>query len=63
MFNTDFCTKIVTGAVTDSDGEPLPGVNVIAKDIVGIGTITDLEGSYSLEVPSDATSLVFPLLE
>ncbi|MBL4663315.1 MAG: TonB-dependent receptor plug domain-containing protein [Flavobacteriaceae bacterium] len=37
----------VTGTVTDSFGEPLPGVNVIVDGIPG-GTQTDLYGNYSL---------------
>ena len=48
----------IRGKVTDENGSELPGVNVLVKD-TGIGTITDLEGNYSLNVPDDATILVF----
>lgn len=41
--------KKVTGTVTDAKGEPLLGVNVVVKGTTN-GTITDLDGKYSLEV-------------
>ena len=42
----------VSGMVTDSDdGLPLMGVNVIVKGAIGIGTITDLDGKFTIEVP------------
>ena len=40
--------------VSGSDNEPLPGVNVVVKGNTGIGTITGLEGEFTLSVPSDA---------
>ncbi|MGV8096122.1 MAG: TonB-dependent receptor [Mangrovibacterium sp.] len=50
-------SKEVSGKVTDPYGVPLPGVTVIVKGTT-IGTTTDANGSFTLEVPSDAT-LVF----
>ncbi len=47
----------VSGKVTDSAGDALPGVNVLI-DESGSGTITNNEGEYQLEAPSDGT-LVF----
>lgn len=48
----------ITGTVTDATGNPLPGVNVVIKGTT-IGTITDMNGKYSLSnVPPDAI-LVF----
>ena len=48
----------VSGMVTDSGGVPLPGVTVVIKGTTN-GTITDMDGKYSLSnVPDDAT-LVF----
>ena len=44
----------VTGTVLDANNEPLPGVNVVQTGTTN-GTITDLDGKYSLSVPSDAT--------
>lgn len=48
----------VRGQVTDENGEPLPGVTVRVKD-ANQGTITDMEGNYSLEVPDGNASLIF----
>ena len=48
----------VAGKVTDMDGIPLPGVNVIIKGTT-TGTITDLEGDYSINVPDESATLVF----
>lgn len=47
----------VTGKVTGKDGESLPGVNVLEKGTSN-GTITDVQGEYSLDVDDDAV-LVF----
>ena len=50
--------RVVSGRVTDSqDGSGLPGVNVVLKGTTN-GTVTDVNGSYSLNIPSDGT-LVF----
>ncbi len=54
----DFQQNGVSGKVTDSDGEALPGVTVIVTG-TAIGTITDGEGSFSIELPEDASSLTF----
>lgn len=51
--------KTITGNVTDSkDGSALPGVSVIVKGS-SVGTNTSANGSFSLSVPSSATTLVF----
>lgn len=47
----------VTGTVTDALGEPLLGVNVVERGTTN-GTITDLDGKFSLEVPANS-ALVF----
>lgn len=48
----------VEGVVTDSEtGEPLPGVNIVVKGTTK-GTISEPDGSYSIEVEPDQT-LVF----
>ncbi len=49
----------ISGKVTDFDsGEDLPGVNVILKG-TSTGVTTDLNGEYSIEVPSLKGVLVF----
>ena len=49
--------QTVTGIVTGDDGVGIPGVTVVENG-TGNGTITDLDGAYSLIVSSDAT-LIF----
>ena len=48
----------VSGRVFGEDGEPLPGTTVLVKGST-IGTVTDVEGFYSLSLPQSASSLVF----
>jgi len=51
--------QVVTGTVTTStDGMPLPGVSIVVRGTT-IGTQTDFDGNYSLEVPDDNAILVF----
>ena len=45
----------VTGSVTDVKGEPLLGVNVVVKGTTN-GTITDLDGNFTLEVDPTLSS-------
>jgi TonB-linked SusC/RagA family outer membrane protein len=50
--------RTVSGLVSGQDGEPLIGVSISVKGTT-VGTVTDLEGNYSLsDVPDDAT-LIF----
>ena len=48
----------VTGKVTSSEGEALPGVNIIIKG-TSTGVITDLEGAFSITVPNQESVLIF----
>ena len=48
----------ITGVVTDETGEPLIGAGVMVEG-TQIGTITGIDGDYSLTVPADAVNLVF----
>ena len=45
--------KFVTGTVLDMNGEPIIGANIIEKGTTN-GIITDINGKFSLQVPSDA---------
>lgn len=54
--NTDIGT--VSGVVTGGDGEALPGVNVVVKGTT-VGTVSDINGRYSLTLPNNAKTLVF----
>jgi TonB-linked SusC/RagA family outer membrane protein len=51
----------VTGKVTDEGGESLPGVNVLLKG-TNVGTVTDLDGNYSLTVEDENGILVFSFI-
>lgn len=50
--------KVITGVVADEKGELLPGTNVLVKGTIR-GTITDVNGAFSLEVPDENAVLVF----
>ncbi|MCB0686607.1 MAG: TonB-dependent receptor [Saprospiraceae bacterium] len=60
-----FCPLIVwgqnqiSGTVKDMEGEPLIGVNIIVKDFENQGTISDYDGSFTLDIPESAKTLVF----
>src|SRR5690606_6283853 len=49
---------IVSGKVTDQEnGEELPGVNILEKGTSN-GTVTDIDGNYSINVNETATLVV-----
>ena len=52
-------TREITGVVTSGeDGMPIPGVSVIVKGTT-LGTVTDMDGRFALQVPTDAQDVVF----
>lgn len=51
---------VVTGQVTDQQsGKTMPGVNIVVKGSSSIGTSSDVQGNFSLNVPSPQDTLVF----
>ena len=49
--------SIISGVVTDiSSGEPLIGATVLA-DNTNLGTVTDVDGKYSLAIDSESRTL------
>ena len=52
---------MVEGVVTDQDGLPLPGVSIYIEGTT-IGTTSDFDGRYSIEVPSDQAVLVYSFI-
>lgn len=50
--------RLVTGVVLDSQGEPVVGANVFEKGEKTNGTITDIDGKFSLNVSDNATLVV-----
>ena len=51
----------VSGKVSDSNGNPLPGVNVVVKNTT-TGTSTNVDGEYSLNAPSGNATLTFSFI-
>lgn len=47
----------VTGKVLDENGEPVIGASIIVKGTT-VGTVTDFDGNFTLDVPSDGKQLV-----
>lgn len=51
-------TTLITGTVTSADdGEPIIGASIMVKGAT-VGTVTDYDGKFSLNVPSNAKTLV-----
>ncbi len=48
----------VSGKVTDEKGESLIGANILVKNS-SVGTITDIDGSWSLKIQDPYSTLVF----
>ncbi|MCD9015447.1 SusC/RagA family TonB-linked outer membrane protein [Parachryseolinea silvisoli] len=51
----------VEGRVIDSEGSPMPGVNVVVKGTT-IGTSTDGQGAFAIEVPEGKDALIFSFI-
>lgn len=50
-------TRQITGSILDETGEPIIGANVVQKGTTN-GTMTDLDGAFSLNVPNNATLVI-----
>ncbi len=50
--------KTVSGVVKDEAGEPIIGAGVMVKGTT-VGTITNMDGAFSLSIPADAQTLQF----
>ena len=48
----------ISGIVADASGDPLIGVNVLVKGTT-VGTITDMDGRFSLQADRETATLVF----
>jgi hypothetical protein len=51
----------ISGTVTGTDNSALPGVSVMVKGTT-IGTLTDIDGKFTLPVPQNAQTLVFSFI-
>ena len=56
-----FAQTTISGTVTGTDNAPLPGVSVAVKGTT-VGTITDVDGRYSLTAPTGSGALVFSFI-
>lgn len=54
-------TTKITGTVVDDLGEPAIGVSVVVKGTT-IGTVTDVDGTFSINLPEGKSTLVFSLI-
>lgn len=52
---------LIRGQVTDINGNPIPGVTVQVKG-TQLGTITDINGNYTIRIPEDTQILVFSFI-
>ncbi len=61
LFSTSYYASAqnrnISGVVTDTKGETLPGVSVKVKGTT-LGTSTDVDGKYSLSAPANATLVI-----
>ena len=53
--------QTVSGVVSDDTNTPIPGVNVLVKG-TSVGTTTDTQGRFTLEVPDGSAVLVFSFI-
>lgn len=54
-------TTKVSGTIVDDTGETVIGASVVAKGTT-VGTVTDVDGKFSLNIPSDKKTLVISLI-
>ena len=50
--------RVVSGTVKDPTGETIISASVVVKGTT-LGTVTDFDGNYSIDVPDDAKVLIF----
>ena len=55
-------SRVVEGIIKDALGEPLIGVNVTVQNDATLGTISDINGKYSLQLPQKEVTLVFSFI-
>ena len=48
-------TKTIKGTIVDQQGEAIIGANIIEMDVPSNGTITDIDGNFTLEVQNNAS--------
>ncbi|MGL1889226.1 MAG: TonB-dependent receptor [Reichenbachiella sp.] len=53
--------RTITGKVSSASGETIPGVSVLVKG-TSTGTVTDIDGDFSLSIGDDNSTLVFSFI-
>ena len=53
--NTLFSQTSISGLVVDQDGQPIPGVTILDSSNEQNGTVTDFDGNFTINVPSNGT--------
>ena len=56
-FNSELLNQVIFGTITANGGEPLIGATVLLKE-GGQGTVTDVEGKFSLAVPKEGETVL-----
>jgi TonB-dependent SusC/RagA subfamily outer membrane receptor len=51
-------TRSITGTVTDENKQPLPGATVQIQGTQGIGSITDFDGNFSIQLTQDTQNTI-----
>lgn len=54
--------KIFEGKVIDSDGQPVIGAGLICKEDNSIGTVADIDGRFSMEIPQGVSTVIISSL-
>ena len=61
LLSSAYAQRIVTGTVTDNNGETMPGVSVVLAGTT-TGTVTNFDGAYQISAPSDNSVLEFSFI-
>ena len=51
-------TEIITGTITDKNGSPIPGVNIIEDTDSYNGAVTDFDGNFIIKANSNTTLII-----
>ena len=54
-FNLLLAQVNVSGTIVDKDGQPIPGVTILDLENNSNGAVTDFDGNFTINVPSDGT--------
>ena len=55
-------SRVMAGRVADATGEGIPGAGIVCKEFPAKGTVTDLDGNFTLKIPDGTTSVTVSCL-